>query len=43
MEGVCARLLLGHRIKQQLVLSQGVSKEYKKQIPGTEDPFTCRF
>jgi hypothetical protein len=36
------RLLLGHRIREQVVISGAISEEYERQIPGKDARFTCR-
>lgn len=38
-----SKLILGHRIKHQVMLSRQVAEEYRRQIPGAEAPFICKY
>ncbi len=42
VERACAKLLLGHKTKQQVLLGRATAAEYGKQVPGVDEPFTCR-
>ena len=38
-----SKLILGRRVKHQILLSRQVAEEYRRQIPGAETPFICRY
>lgn len=36
------KVLLGHKNKGKVALSKVVTEEYERQIPGVDEPFSCR-